>query len=345
MTASLTSGIAAELHPDWGRNRAYERFQRTYEYDPVAFVHDCFAWRAGEGPASYQEEVLAALPLHKRVCVRGPHGLGKTAMNAWVVLWFGLTRDGVDPAVDGDWKCLQTAGVWRQLEKFLWPEIRKWRARLRWDVIGREPFAEKSEAFLMSMRLRTGEAFPVASDNYTLIEGAHADRICYIYDEGKAIPGATFDATEGAFSGAGGDTGKEAYALACSTPGEPVGRFYSIQSRKPGFGDWHVIRVGKDDLIKAGRMSSEWVENRRKQWGVGSALYQNRVEGEFAANPEDSVIPLSWVEAANDRWELWRERAGPSTGSTSSPTGSGAGAGGAGMGERPVSLYESIKYA
>lgn len=27
-----------------------------------------------------------------------------------------------------------------------------------------------------------------------------------------------------------------------------------------------------------------------------------RVEGEFAASDEDSVIPLSWVEAANERW-------------------------------------------
>ena len=27
-----------------------------------------------------------------------------------------------------------------------------------------------------------------------------------------------------------------------------------------------------------------------------------RVEGEFAASDEDSVIPLSWVEAVNERW-------------------------------------------
>lgn len=279
--------------------------------DPVAFVHDCLSWRSGEGPTFYQEDALASLPLYKRVCMRGPHGLGKTTLNAWTVLWFSLTRDGVDSAVDGDWKCLQTASVWRQLERYLWPEIRKWRSRLRWDVIGRDPFDPKAEAFLMSMRLKTGEAFPVASDNYDFIEGAHADRILYIFDESKAIPGATFDAAEGAFSGAGDDTGREAFGLACSTPGRPQGRFYEIQSRKAGYEDWHVIRVTKDDAIKAGRISAQWAEQRAKQWGVGTALYQNRVEGEFASSAEDSVIPLAWIEAAVDRWHVWSDAGMP----------------------------------
>ena len=300
-------GLAERLDPDFGTNAAYEQFKRTYENDPVAFVHDCFVWRVGESPAFYQDEVLGALPIHKRVCARGPHGLGKTALNSWAVIWFSLTRDGARVEDDGDWKCLTTAGVWRQLEKYLWPEIRKWRSRLRWDVIGRDPFAAKTEAFLMSMRLKTGEAFPVASDNHELIEGAHADRIMYIFDESKAISGATFDAAEGAFSGAGSDTDREALALACSTPGEPVGRFYNIQSRKPGFEDWHVVRITREDAIKAGRISTEWADQRKRQWGATSAMYKNRVMGEFAATEQDSVIPLTWVEQAVDRWKEWKD--------------------------------------
>jgi hypothetical protein len=204
-------------------------------------------------------------------------------------LWFALTRDGQD------WKIPTTASAWRQLTKFLWPEIRKWARLLKWDAIGRDPFS-RYELLKLNMDLDTGEAFAVASDTPELIEGAHADHILYIFDESKAIQDATFDAAEGAFS-----TG-EAYALAISTPGEPSGRFYDIHKRKPGYEDWQVIHVTLEQAIKAGRISRQWALQRKRQWGETSAVYQNRVMGNFAASDEDGVIPLAWIEAANERW-------------------------------------------
>jgi hypothetical protein len=280
-------------------------FRLTYRNDPAAFVRDCFEWGPGEGPTSYQTELLEALPQHHRLCVRGPHGLGKSALAAWVVLWFSLTRDGA-----ADWKIPTTASAWRQLDHFLWPEIHKWARRLRWDRLGREPLNERTELLQLNLRLSTGEAFAAASDRPELIEGAHADQLLYIFDEAKAIIPETFDAAEGAFSGAGSDTTAEAYALALSTPGEPNGRFYEIQSRRAGYEDWHVRAVTLDECIAAGRVSRDWVAQRALQWGVESAVYQNRVAGEFASSDSDGVIPLSWVEAANRRWQDWQDAGG-----------------------------------
>jgi len=157
----------------------------------------------------------------------------------------------------------------------------------------------------------TCEAFAVASNNADLIEGAHAKRIVYIYDEAKAIPTATWNATEGAFASAGEDTDAEAFALAISTPGEPVGRFYDIHARKPGYEDWWVRHVTLDEAIEAGRISREWADQRRKQWGQDSAIYQNRVLGEFASSDEDCIIPLWWVEAAVNRWREWMDSGAP----------------------------------
>jgi len=107
---------------------------RRYADDPQAFARECIAWPQGESLADYQEEILANLALHRREAVRGPHGLGKTALAAICVHWFALTRDGTD------WKILTTASVWRQLTVYLWPEIHKWARRLRWEVIGRQPY-------------------------------------------------------------------------------------------------------------------------------------------------------------------------------------------------------------
>lgn len=222
--------------------------------------------------------------------IRGPHGLGKTALAAITILWFALTRDGED------WKIPTTASAWRQLEKFLWPEIHKWARRLDWSKIPRDPFSGK-ELMTLSLRLSTGEAFALASDNPALIEGAHAEHLLYIFDESKVVPDPTWDSAEGAFSVG------DAYWLAISTPGETQGRFYEIQMQRPGFEDWHVLHVTKDDVIAAGRMDPEWAENRRNQWGEDSSIYINRVLGDFCEMTENGVIPLSWVERSNEIWE------------------------------------------
>lgn len=283
----------------------YEQFKRQYRNDWTALVHDCIKWTNKEsGPTFYQDEILANIPIKKRVSVRGPHGLGKTAMASWVILSFALTRDGED------WKCPATASAWRQLTKYLFPELHKWARKLDWDKIGRPPFS-KFELLTLNLKLSTGEAFAVASDNAATIEGAHANELLYLFDESKAIPDNTFDAAEGAFSGAGADSTINGYAFAISTPGAPMGRFYDIQQRKAGYHDWWVKHVTLEDAIKAKRISREWAKNREKQWGIKSALYQNRVLGEFAVEDTDTIIPLTWVEKANQRWDEWNENGRP----------------------------------
>lgn len=278
----------------------------TYLNDPGGFARDCIAWPEGRSLAPYQFETLDALPTRRRVSVRGPHGLGKSCTSALAVLWFAMTSE----AAGADWKCVTTAGAWRQLEKYLWPEIHKWARLLRWDVLDRDPLDTRNELLTLNLKLRHGAAFAVASDNPELIEGAHADRVLYVFDESKAISAATFDAAEGAFSGADEDHGTEAYALAMSTPGEPNGRFYDIHRRAPGLSDWWPRHVTLDEAISAGRVSRKWADERHLQWG-DSAVYFNRVLGEFHTADEDSVVPLSWIEAANERWRAWDEAGRP----------------------------------
>lgn len=282
-----------------------------YYHDPLAFAADCIDWRGTDGLTGYQEDIIGGLPQRQRVAVRGPHGLGlgKSAISAVTVLWFALTRD----AAGVDWKVATTAGSWHQLTQYLWPEIHKWSGRLRWDKVrDGHPFT-RQELQNLNLRLGYGHAFAGASANAALIEGAHADSLLFVYDESKAIPAGTFDACEGAFSGAG-EGGGEAYALALSTPGAPQGRFYDIQSRRPGYEDWHPVHVALEDAIAAGRITREWADQRARQWGESSAIYVNRVLGEFHAGDEDSVIPLAWAEAAVERWHAWAAKGRPDPG-------------------------------
>jgi hypothetical protein len=284
--------------------RAQKRAVQFHD-DPVGWAAEHFTWPKDQFLSPYQQEILNALVEHRRVAVRGPHGLGKTAMAAITILWFAITRD----AEEVDWKIPVTASVWRQLQLYLWPEVHKWARRLRWDQIGRPPFSRGTELLHLSLKLNFGEAFALASDDPTAIEGAHATELLYVFDEAKAIPAETFDAAEGAFSTAGTTDGTNAYALAISTPGDPSGRFYDIHARIPGTERWWTRHVTLGEAIAAGRVTEEWAEDHRLLWGE-SSVYANRVLGEFASSSEDSVIPLAWVEMANERWRKLYETDG-----------------------------------
>lgn len=301
------------------RPSPFELLARRYErkgvsawlHDPLGFVDNCVQFPPGHdgepgGLTPYQRENFEVLECERRLSVRGPHGLGKTTSNALAVHWFALTRE----AARIDWKIITTAGAWRQLTKYLWPEIHKWARHLDWERIGRRPYTAH-ELLDLNLKLHYGAASAVASSDKELIEGAHADSILYIYDEGKSIAADIYDASEGAFSGAGKHGLPEAYGLAQSTPGDTQGRFFDIHTRKPGLEDWAVRHVTKQEVIDAGRMNLTWARQRAKQWGEDSAIYANRVLGEFHSSDEDSVIPLTWVEAANERWLMWKDQGCP----------------------------------
>lgn len=272
-----------------------------YWGDPVAWCYDMIP---GLQLKPYQEEILSELPKRKRISVRAPHGVGKTTTEALASLWFINTRDGRK----ADWKVLTTASVWRQLERYLWPEIHKWARKLDFEKLGRQRYNERTELQVMNLKLATGAASAIASDEPSAIEGAHADQMLYVIDEAKAIMAAIFDGIEGAFSSSTDeDAHIDAFALMMSTPGPPNGRFYEIQKRAPGTEDWWVRHITLDEALAVGQISQKWVDDRRRQWGENSTVFKNRVLGEFATEDEDGIIPLEWIEQAMERWHTWKK--------------------------------------
>lgn len=229
---------------------------------------------------------------HKRCAARSTRGAGKSTTAAVVVLWFVCTRElaGVD------WRVVTTASYWRQLTKYLWPEIRKWSKKLDFASLGMQPWTPLKELLNLSIKLEHGEAFAVACTDPESIEGLHADHILGIFDESKSIPDEVWDSAEGWFSS--GDV----RVLAVSTPGTRSGRFYQIFQKRAGFEDWVTKHVTVEEVLAAGRVSKDWVERRLRQFGESSPFYRQQVLGQFANIVEDGMIPLEWVESAVNRW-------------------------------------------
>ena len=279
--------------------RLSSKFAARYGRDPVAFVEECFVW-GDDRPERYQLDFIDLCAPGRRVSLRSGHGVGKTATEALLLLWWALVSD----AMGADWKAITTASARNQLTRFLWPEIHKWARRLRWDLIGRPPFDPRTELLRQSLTLRYGSAFLLSPPTHQedVMEGGHADRLAYFFDEAKIILPKQWESAEGAFASQG-----EHFFVAVSTPGASEGVFYDIHRRAPGYESWSVRHVTADEAVAAGRMRPDWVEEKRAQWGPDSAVFANRVLGEFADASDDGVIPLSWVEAAHARWAAWAE--------------------------------------
>lgn len=270
----------------------YAEWRAKYWPDPVAFAEDCFQWKPGERLAPYQAEMLQDVYAYRREAARAGRGGGKTSTAAILTLHFALTND-----IDTDWKIVTTAGSWAQLANYLWPEIRKWAFKLRWDLIGREPFNRQRELLEHMLKLKTGEAFAIATDRPDLIEGAHASRLLFVFDEAKAIGDPIFNAAEGSLSSG------DCYAFCISTPGETLGRFYDIHTGK--FPAWHTRHITLAETLASGQVLQSWVDEREKEWMPDNRpdLWNNQVEGQFYTTAPDTLIPTHWLDESYKRFE------------------------------------------
>ena len=275
-----------------------------YWADPVRFAEECIEWPEGERLTDYQVDIDRHLVTERRVCARGPRGYGKSAGFAIVILWFAITRELARVA----WKIVTTAGGWSQLRDYLWPEIHLWASRIRWDLLGIEPWRRDRELLTLGIQLKHGSAIAANPKVSARIEGGHAEQFLYVFDEAKLIPATTWDSAEGSAASATGK--RELRWLAQSSGGDADGRFYDISMGKVE--GWWPRHVTKDEAIAAGRMDKPWAEKMRRLWGEDSPPYQNHVLGNFAKTGGDhSVIRYSDVERAVERWREWNRDGRP----------------------------------
>lgn len=256
---------------------AIER-HRVWKSDPVAFVNDC--WPNVELEA-FQKEALRALAKEGRVSIRSGHGVGKSAMAAWSVLWFMCTHFPCKVPI--------TAPTAHQLEDVLWPEIGAWINAMP-EALGGQFILKSERLVLKADPTNSFAAFRTGNrSNPDALQGFHSDNILFILDEASGIYDTVFEVAEGALSTPG------AKVLMTGNPTRTSGYFFdSHHSMRP---HWHAMCV---PCTASSRVAPEYVE-RMKRYGVDSSVYRVRVLGEFPKADDDAVISLELVEASLTR--------------------------------------------
>lgn len=255
-----------------------EKVLLRWRKEPAVFVKQAL----GAKPEGWQKEALNHVKEHNRVAIRSGHGVGKSALLAWLILWWLLTRY---PA-----KVACTANTSAQLSDVLWGELDKWYRKLpdgmkqlleikaeRMELL-EDP--KQSFAVARTARRETPEAF----------QGFHSPNMLFIVDEASGVDDIIFEVGRGAMSSPGAKT------VMTGNPTRTNGYFYRAFHEMKAF--WRTMKVPCE---ASSLVSKEYIDECKEEYGEDSNAYRVRVLGEFPVEGENQVIPLYLVEDAITR--------------------------------------------
>jgi len=283
--------------------------QRLYDWmgelanDPLAFVLEAWDWGHGrlepypDGPDSWQVDYLKDMRREIRqrnfngkdpvlpimTATATGHGVGKSALNAWIANFIMGTR----PFARG----IQTANTATQLETKTWPELMRWTEQCVtahwWKITsGRGAMKMQHRANPQTWRL-DGVAWQ--ENRAEAFAGLHAATSSpfFLCDEASATPKIILETAEG------GLTDGEPFLILWGNPTQSSGYFYeAFRKRRHRFitrkVDSRTARMTNKTLIE------QWIED----YGLDSDFVKVRVRGEFPSQSATQFMPTDIVEAA-----------------------------------------------
>lgn len=252
----------------------------VYRHEPTRWVEDQLEYHLW----SKQRQIIESVRDHRQTAVHSAHAIGKSLTAACTAVWWITTHEVGDAFV------ITTAPTHAQVQAILWREMN--RLHVRGRLGGRMNLLEwyfGNE--LVAFGRKPADYDPAA------FQGIHARYVLCVFDEACGIPKPLWDAASTLIANA------DSRFLAIGNPDDPHGEFARVCRPNSG---WSVIHVGAtdtpnftgeevDERVAASLISPEWVDEKKKAWGLGSALYTSKVEGLFPTDSDKGVVPLSWA--------------------------------------------------
>lgn len=241
-----------------------------YANHPIEFVKDV----VNATPDKEQSKILQSVAQNQMTTVRSGHGVGKSTVEAWAIIWFMMTRPFP--------KIPCTAPTQHQLFDILWAEVSKWIRNN--TVLQKELIWTKEKVY---MRGYAEEWFAVArtASKPDALQGFHANDVLYIIDEASGVSDTIFEPVLGALSTTG------ARLLMCGNPTQLSGFFYDSHNKnRASYAAFHI------DGRKSSRVSQDFVQTIINMYGEDSDVFRVRVAGDFPLQEDDIFIPLSIIE-------------------------------------------------
>lgn len=271
--------------------------------DPLRFVMGAFPWgevdtRLEEfpnGPEAWQREILTMIrdglvDINKAIqlAVASGHGIGKTALVSWIMLWAISTKP--------DTRGVVTANTETQLKTKTWAELGKWFhmfiAKEYFSFTATALFA-KDTAHEKTWRI---DMVPWSERNTEAFAGLHnkGRRILVVFDEASAIPDIIWETTEGALT----DSETEIIWAVFGNPTRNTGRFRECFPGQRHSKEWRTKQVDSREVSLTNKdQIASWIS----AYGEDSDFVRIRVRGVFPRTGEQEFISAETVAAATSR--------------------------------------------
>ncbi len=263
-----------------------------FVYDPLGFVLFAFPWgEPGElkdetGPDEWQTQVLHDIGRELEagstlgallIAVRSGHGIGKTALIAWLIIWFMSTRPNPQIPVTANTKEQLTSKTWRELAK--WSRLAINSHWFKWTAT-KFSHVDCPETWFAS-------AIPWSKERSEAFAGTHEKYVLMVYDEGSAIDDVIWEVSEGAMTTDG------AMWVVFGNPTRNTGRFFECFNKYR-----HRWKTYEIDSRKAKKANQDQIKKWAEDYGEDSDFFRVRVKGQAPRQGVVQFIPSDLVERA-----------------------------------------------
>ena len=274
-----------------------------FRHDALGFVLWAYDWGNGEleefeGPEPWQRDVLIEISRRVaqgaevgeviQIAVASGHGVGKSCLVAWILVWAMITFPGTRGVV--------TANTENQLKTKTWVEISKWcRLFIASHMLNIQATTLYSTDKVVGKEWRV-DIVPWSEKNTEAFAGLHnkRKRIVVIFDEASKIPDIIWETTEGALT----DSETEILWCVFGNPTQTSGRFRQCFPGGKFAHRWHNIRVDSRDVsITNKKQTQKWIDD----YGLDSDFVRVRVLGQFPRVDSEAMISYELALEASQR--------------------------------------------
>jgi len=249
-----------------------------YADHPYEFVVDIIE----ATPTDQQKQILKAIPNaikeRKGISVKAGHGVGKTTIESWVIIWFMTCFPF--PKVP----C--TAPTQHQLYDVLWSELAKWHKKSK----VKEMFEWRKTHFWNKDYSENWFAVAQTSKEPDAMQGFHAEHLLFIIDEASGVPEDVMEVIQGT------QTQENCLIMMFGNPTQIAGAFYNAFHSKRQFYKTFTLNSELSPLV-----DPAYCKDIADKFGKESDVYRVRVLGEFPNAEPDTLIPVDRCERASNR--------------------------------------------
>jgi len=283
--------------PRMAQRLLVEQISAFYD-DPLGHVLFSYPWGTGQlqgrdGPQEWQREMLTDIGeavrkngfdgIHAvealRYSTASGHGIGKSAIVAWIIRWIMDTR----PFAKG----VVTANTGPQLQTKTWAELAKWHhmgiTKYWWEITsGKGSMSYYHKEHREQWRCDAQTSREENSEAFAGLHSANSTPF-YIFDEASGIPDKIYEVREG------GLTDGEPMTFDFGNPTRNSGRFFENMEGKFRH-RFNRRRIDSRDVEQTNKeLFKKWAED----YGENSDFFKVRVRGLFPDSGSLQLIPMN----------------------------------------------------